>query len=66
MMKFDVALTPWNGTGSVTPGNQTDDRFIVLIDDNPNMSSPTILREWNNTGSTYVFDNITNTGLNYL
>ncbi|HOM80125.1 MAG TPA: choice-of-anchor J domain-containing protein, partial [Candidatus Cloacimonas acidaminovorans] len=64
-LKFDVALTPWNGTGSVTPGNQPDDRFIVLIDDNPNMSSPTILREWNNTGSTYVFDNITNTGLNY-
>jgi len=64
-LKFDVALTPWNGTGSVTPGGQPDDRFIVLIDDNPNMSSPTILREWNNTGSTYVFDNITNTGLNY-
>jgi len=61
-LKFDIGLTPYAGTGTVTPGGQPDDKFMVLIDDNPNMSSPTILREWNNSGSSYVYDNVSNTG----
>jgi hypothetical protein len=65
-LKFDIALTDWNGTVSPVAGEQADDKFIVFIDDNPNMSSPTILREWNNTGSPYVFDSISNTGENHI
>ncbi len=65
-LKFDIALTDWNGTVAPVAGEQADDKFIVFIDDNPNMSSPTILREWNNTGSPYVYDNVSNIGENHI
>ncbi|GAB1366918.1 hypothetical protein MASR1M36_17890 [Candidatus Cloacimonadaceae bacterium] len=65
-LKFDIALTDWNATVSPVAGEQADDKFIVLVDDNPNMTSPTILREWNNTGSPYVYDNVSNTGENHI
>jgi len=61
-LKFDLALMKWGSNNPVTVGGQPDDRFIVAISDNPDMTSSTILREWNNTGSTYVYDNILNTG----
>lgn len=61
-LKFDIAFTDYGATVSPVAGEQADDKFIVFIDDNPNMSSPTILREWNNTGSPYVLDNVSNTG----
>ena len=32
------------------------------MSDDPNMTNPTLLREWNNTGSQYVFNNIPHTG----
>ncbi len=57
-MTFSLALTKYSGTlAPVTAGSQADDRFIVLasLDGGANWS---IIREWNNTGSEYVYDNI--------
>ena len=66
-LKFDLALMNWNSNSTpVTPGNQADDRFLVLISDNPDMTFSTILMEWNNTGSPNVFDNIPATGETYI
>jgi len=65
-LKFDIGLTAYGATTAVTPAGQPDDKFMVLVDDNPNMTSPTILREWNNTGSPYVYDNVSNTGENHI
>lgn len=65
-LKFDIGLTAYGSTSAVTAGGQPDDKFMVLVDDNPNMSSPTILREWNNTGSPYVLDNVSNIGENHI
>ena len=64
-LKFDIALTYYASTVPPTAGEQADDKFIVLVDDNPGMTSPTILREWNNSGSEYTFDGISNTGENH-
>lgn len=62
-LKFDLALMTWNSHSTpVTPGNQADDRLLIVMSDNPDMSNPTTLREWNNTGSANVFDNIPATG----
>jgi hypothetical protein len=63
-LKFDVALLDWNGTVPPVAGEQADDKFIVLMSDSPLMTAPTVLREWNNAGSPYVFDNIPSTGIN--
>ncbi len=65
-LKFDMALMRWNSQSTpVIPGNQADDRLLIVISDNPDMSSPTVMMEWNNTGSPYVFDNIPATGGTY-
>jgi len=61
-LKFDLALMDYGNNDPVIVGGQPDDRFIVAISNNPDMTSSTILREWNNTGSTFVYDNIPNTG----
>lgn len=63
-LKFDAALMDWNSTNPPT-GTQADDRFLVIVADNPNMNNPTLLREWNNTGSSDVFNSIPHTGQNY-
>ena len=55
---FDLALTIWNGLTPVTAGNQADDKFVVLISTD-NKETWTILRQWDNAGSDYVYDNIT-------
>ena len=61
-LSFDVALTKYSGIQQpVTPGGQPDDKFVVLISTNGGVDW-TILREWNNTGSEYVYDNIATTG----
>ncbi len=65
-LKFDLAYTTYSGTATPTPGAQPDDRFVVLISDNPQMTGATILREWNNTGSPYVYDTISNVGENHI
>ena len=60
-LTFDMALTVYSSgsNASPTPGNQADDRFIVLITTDGGTTWE-ILREWNNTGSEYVYDEITN------
>ena len=58
---FDLALTAWSGNNVPAPAtNGTDDRFVVLIGYN-NGQNWEILREWNNSGSDYVYDNIAHT-----
>ena len=54
---FDLAQTSYNSSSAPT-GDRTDDRFVVLIFSDDQW---TILREWNNSGSDYVFNDITNT-----
>jgi hypothetical protein len=63
-LSFDAALMTWNQTTPPTT-TQEDDRFMVIVSDSPEMSNPTILREWNNTGSEHVFNDIPADGMNY-
>lgn len=65
-LKFDLAYTTYSGTVTPTPGAQADDKFIVYISDNPSMTGATVLREWNNTGSPYVYDTISASGENHI
>ncbi|MBR6065579.1 MAG: fibronectin type III domain-containing protein [Paludibacteraceae bacterium] len=61
-LTFDLALTKYSGTAAaVTKGSQADDRFVVLYSLD-NGESWSILREWNNTGSEYIYDDIATTG----
>ena len=54
-----MALTKYSGNlQPVVDSLQRDDKFIVLISTD-NMTTWTILREWNNSGSSYVYNNIT-------
>lgn len=59
-LTFDLAITR-SGCAEKTPGAQDDDKFVVLISTD-SMATWTILRQWDNAGSEYVFDNISNTG----
>ena len=61
-LDFDLALTMMGGSNPVTPGNQPSYRFLLLTSDQPYMENATVLREWNNTGSPHVFDNIATYG----
>ena len=63
VLDFELGLTVWSSSSSAspTPGNQPDDKFIVLISTD-NMTTWTVLRKWDNAGSAYVYDNIPNTG----
>ncbi len=58
---FDICLVAFGGTNPPST-TQPDDRFLVLISDSPRMTNPTILREWNNTGSPYTYNGISATG----
>ena len=61
-LSFELALTKYSGTlQPVDPTQQADDRFVVLASTNNGMTW-TILREWNNTGSPYVYNDIPTTG----
>jgi len=57
---FDLALADYFGELD-TSG--FDDRFVVLLTTD-NMASWTILREWNNSGSEYVYNKISQKGQN--
>lgn len=63
-LKFDAALMQWSQVTAPTT-TQEDDRFLVIMSDTPTMANPTLLREWNNTGSEWVFNNIPATGANF-
>ena len=59
-LSFDLALTKYNTSNPIQDNSlQADDRFIVLIYDNDTWH---ILREWNNSGSQEVYNNIPATG----
>lgn len=59
-LEFDLALTAYSGTLGSPATSGTDDRFVVLVSTD-NMATWTILREWNNSGSSYVYNNINST-----
>ena len=62
-IRFDLGLTDWNSTEPIEDSTaQQDDRFMVIMSDSPEMTNPVILREYNNTGSEYVFNAIPHTG----
>lgn len=55
-LSFDVAYTTYLGNNATPATGCTTHRFVVLIStDNEHW---TILREWNNSGSNYILDNI--------
>ena len=56
-LTFDMALTDYSTSGEVDKTKQQDDRFVVLISTDDG-ATWTILREWNNTGSEYVYNDI--------
>ncbi len=57
-LSFDLALTKYSGTLlPVVDSLQQDDRFVVLITTN-NGANWTVLRQWDNAGSEYVYNNI--------
>jgi len=45
---------------------QTDDKFIVLVGDGVTWTPTNVLREWNQTGSSYRYRSIPYTGANYI
>ena len=57
-LSFDLALTAYGGTLAAPETTGTDDRFIVLVSTDEK-ATWTILREWNNSGSDYVYNDIT-------
>ena len=57
---FDLALTAYSGTVAAPATTGTDDKFVVLVSTD-NMATWTILRQWDNAGSEYVYNNIANT-----
>jgi hypothetical protein len=63
-LSFDAALLEFNSTSAPTT-LQPDDRFLLVMSDSADMSNPTLLREWNNSGSEWVFNNIPCGGENY-
>ena len=61
-LTFDLALTKYSGTAvAVDPTQQADDKFVVLVSTD-NGATWNILRQWDNAGSAYVYNNIATTG----
>ena len=56
-LSFDLALTAFSGTVAAPATTGTDDKFVVLVTTD-NEASWTILRQWDNAGSEYVYNNI--------
>ena len=63
VLNFDLALTAYSGTLATAGTGGTDDRFVVLISTDDE-ATWTILREWNNSGSSYVYNDIATAGEN--
>ena len=59
---FDVAYTKYNSSDNPAQDGD-DDKFVVLISTD-DMATWTILRQWDNAGSTYVLNNLTPAGEN--
>ena len=56
-LNFDLALTAYSGNVVAPATTGTDDRFVVLVTTDDE-ATWTILREWNNSGSDYVYNDI--------
>ena len=56
-LSFDMALTAYGGTLGTPGANGVDDKFAVLITTDGG-STWEILRQWDNNGSEYVYNNI--------
>lgn len=56
-LRFDLALTDYDGSLQAPDNDDDDDRFVVLVSTD-NKATWSILREWNNTGSPYEYSNI--------
>lgn len=63
-LTFDMALTKYGNANAITPGSQSDDKFAVLVstDGGATWTQSNTLALWDNAGSSYVYDNIPNTG----
>ncbi len=64
VVEFDLALLKYNQPPTGTPPALTgvDDRFAVLVSDGFSWSTANIIREWNNSGSADVYNNISVNG----
>ncbi len=62
-LKFDVALMAWN-SNNPPQTNGTDDIFAVLIGDGTSWTPANVLRQWDNQGSPFVYNNIPPAGTN--
>ena len=63
-LTFELALTAYNGGGAITPNNQPDDKFMVIIstDDGATWSAANAI-VWSNDGNgDFVYDQIPATG----
>ncbi len=62
-LEFDLALNAAGTSDPPEPGG-IDDRFVVIIstDSGKTWLESNILKEWNNTGSQYVYDEISSLG----
>lgn len=66
-LEFDIGLTDYANSNPISsdPNGLTgvDDKFIVLIGDGSTWSTANIVRQWDNAGSPYVYNNVPHTGL---
>lgn len=63
-LQFSLGLTDYTNPSPIEdPTAQQDDRFMVLMSDTRNMANPVVLREWNNSGSSDVYNQIPFTGM---
>jgi len=66
-LEFDIALTDYASTSPITadPNGTTgvDDKFIVLIGNGSSWTPANVVRQWDNAGSPYVYNDIPHTGL---
>ena len=56
-LSFDMALTAYSGTLGAPATTGTDDKFVVLISTDDE-ATWTILRQWDNAGSPYIYNDI--------
>ena len=68
VLMFDLAFLKYNQPPTGTPPALTgvDDRFAVLIGDGSTWSTANIVREWNNSGSEYVLNELSPWGQKVL
>ncbi|OPY28847.1 MAG: hypothetical protein A4E27_00260 [Methanobacterium sp. PtaU1.Bin242] len=66
-LEFDIALTDYNNSNPISsdPAGTTgvDDKFIVLIGDGVTWTPANVVRQWDNAGSPYVYNDIPHTGV---